>query len=296
MGMIVVSLFWGAAAAQQPELAGLYVSKQDRWQVDLLSLFGENWYFRVTVGALANAYPRLLQPTGFARLTLGLSWTPNWLITPQIQVTKAVHEIGLSLERVDDKPRWVIELTPFAIGFEINPRPSAERAPASAQPQAQPEQQTQLDLKALVLARWDDLLKVSEQTAKENPALDPTALREPLTEFKKLFEAGKMNDAAMQLDTFSVTLLFIQRNGLLTKFPETHLRAGLHRLVSAFVLYREKVQRQTVKVCTGLFVSEDQKSEEVLSPLLTDVIKKLTFTNTKTGAKETFTLKESRCY
>jgi hypothetical protein len=51
-----------------------------------------------------------------------------------------------------------------------------------------------------------------------------------------------------------------------------------------------------VKICTGLYISEDQKSEEVLSPLLTDVIKKLTFTNTKTGAKETFTLKESKCF
>jgi hypothetical protein len=67
-------------------------------------------------------------------------------------------------------------------------------------------------------------------------------------------------------------------------------------LVSAFALFREQALRQTVKICTGLYISEDQKSEEVLSPLLTDVIKKLTFTNTKTGAKETFNLKESKCF
>jgi hypothetical protein len=160
----------------------------------------------------------------------------------------------------------------------------------------QPAQQATIDLKALVLSRLEDLLKASEQMAKESPALDPTSLRDPLTEFKKAFEANKMNDAAMQLDTVSVILLLLQKNGLVTRLQEAHLRAGLHRLVSAFALFREQVQRQTVKICTGLYISEDQKSEEVLSPLLTDVIKKLTVTNTKTGAKETFTLKESKCF
>jgi hypothetical protein len=160
----------------------------------------------------------------------------------------------------------------------------------------QPAQQATIDLKALVLSRLEDLLKASEQMAKENPALDPTSLRDPLTEFKKAFEANKMNDAAMQLDIVSVILLLLQKNGLVTRLQEAHLRAGLHRLVSAFALFREQVQRQTVKICTGLYISEDQKSEEVLSPLLTDVIKKLTVTNRQTGAKETFTLKESKCF
>jgi hypothetical protein len=266
----------------------------------LWQLADDQWYFRLTVGALANVYPKLLQPTGFARLTLGLSWAPNWLITPQIQITKAVHEITLSLEGVGNEPTWVIEFTPFVIDFEVNPYPNQARAvsstPASQQPTAQPDQQVSLDLKALVLSRLEDLLKASEQMAKENPALDPTSLRDPLTEFKKAFEANKMNDAAMQLDTVSVILLLLQKNGLVTRLQEAHLRAGLHRLVSAFALFREQVQRQTVKICTGLYISEDQKSEEVLSPLLTDVIKKLTVTNRQTGAKETFTLKESKCF
>jgi hypothetical protein len=160
----------------------------------------------------------------------------------------------------------------------------------------QPAQQATIDLKALVLSRLEDLLKASEQMAKESPALDPTSLRDPLTEFKKAFEANKMNDAAMQLDTVSVILLLLQKNGLVTRLQEAYLRAGLHRLVSAFALFREQALRQTAKICTGLYISEDQKSEEVLSPLLTDVIKKLTVTNRQTGTKETFTLKESKCF
>ena len=300
VGMIVVSLFWGAAAAQQTELSGLYVGERDVWKTNLISMLGENWYFRVTVGALANIQPGPFQPSGFARLTLGLSWTPDWLLTPQIRVTKALHEIGISLEGVGNKPAWVLEITPLIIDFQINPRINRSlNVPSTApaeQPMVQPDQQTSIDLKALVLSRLDDLLKASEQIAKDNPNFDPSTFRDPLNEFKKAFEAGKMGDATMQLDVVSVALLLVQRNGLLTKFQEMHLRTGLHRLVSAFALFREQVQRQTVKICTGLFVSEDQKSEEILSPLLTEMMKKLTFTNTKTGAKETFTLKESRCF
>lgn len=283
--LLIVSLVWSAAPAQQLESSNLSVAERD-----------QNWYFRVTVGALANLYPTLSQPAGFAHLTLGLSWSPNWLLTPQVQVTKVVHEFGLNFEVAGKGPKWVFEIVPLVIEFEVNPRASPGRTSALRQGQssAQPEQQSPLDLRALVLARWDEVLKASEQLAKDNPGLE--ALREPLTEFKKAFDSGKMDDAAIQLDTFSVTLLFIQRNGLLTKFQEMHLRTGLHRLVSAFALFREQVQRQKVKVCTGLFVSEDQKSEEVLSPLLTEMMKKLTFTNRTTGAKETFTLKESRCF
>ncbi|MCL6642889.1 MAG: hypothetical protein K6T71_06160, partial [Candidatus Bipolaricaulota bacterium] len=195
-------------------------------------------------------------------------------------------------------PQWVLEITPFILEFGIN----SHQAPASSdktpgdQPAVQPDQQISLDLKALVLSRLEDLLKASEQIAKENPTFDPALLRDPLTEFKKTFEAGKMGDAAMQLDIVSVTLLLAHKNGLIPRLQEADLRAGLHRLVSAFALFRERVQRQTVKICTGLFISEDQKTEEVLSPLLTEVLKKLTITNRQTGAKETFTLKESKCF
>jgi hypothetical protein len=184
----------------------------------------------------------------------------------------------------------------LVIEFEINPRSSAARASASlpAQPVAQPEQQASLDLKALVLARLDDLIKASEQTAKDLNNI--ATLTDPLNEFKKAFDSGKIDDAAIQLDAFSVTLLFIHRNEVLSRFQETYLRTGLQRLVSAFALFREQVQRQKIKICTGLFVSEDQKSEEVLSPMLTEMMKKLTFTNRSTGAKETFTLKESKCF
>jgi hypothetical protein len=298
LGLMTLLIVSSGIVAAQPTSLEPRRDLHGEWT--LWQLADDQWYFRLTVGALANVYPKLLQPTGFARLTLGLSWAPNWLITPQIQITKAVHEITLSLEGVGNEPTWVIEFTPFVIDFEINPHPNQARAvsstPASQQPTAQPDQQVSLDLKALVLSRLEDLLKSSEQMAKENPALDPTSLRDPLTEFKKAFEANKMNDAAMQLDTVSVILLLLQKNGLVTRLQEAHLRAGLHRLVSAFALFREQVQRQTVKICTGLYISEDQNSEEVLSPLLTDVIKKLTFTNTKTGAKETFNLKESKCF
>jgi hypothetical protein len=298
LGMIAVSLFYGAPAAQQSEISGLYVGERDRWQTDLVTLLGEDWYLRVTVGALANIQPGPFQPTGFARFHLGLRWSPNWILTPQVKVTRATHEIGIGLEGLGTKPHLLLEIKPFILDFAINPgeTSSAQDKQPVEQSLIQPAQQATIDLKALVLSRLEDLLKASEQMAKENPALDPTSLRDPLTEFKKAFEANKMNDAAMQLDTVSVILLLLQKNGLVTRLQEAHLRAGLHRLVSAFALFREQVQRQTVKICTGLYISEDQKSEEVLSPLLTDVIKKLTFTNTKTGAKETFTLKESKCF
>jgi hypothetical protein len=298
LGMIAVSLFYGAPAAQQSEISGLYVGERDRWQTDLVTLLGEDWYLRVTVGALANIQPGPFQPTGFARFHLGLRWSPNWILTPQVKVTRATHEIGIGLEGLGTKPHLLLEITPFILDFAINPgeTSSAQDKQPVEQSLIQPAQQATIDLKALVLSRLEDLLKASEQMAKENPALDPTSLRDPLTEFKKAFEANKMNDAAMQLDTVSVILLLLQKNGLVTRLQEAHLRAGLHRLVSAFALFREQVQRQTVKICTGLYISEDQKSEEVLSPLLTDVIKKLTFTNTKTGAKETFNLKESKCF
>jgi hypothetical protein len=298
LGMIAVSLFYGAPAAQQSEISGLYVGERDRWQTDLVTLLGEDWYLRVTVGALANIQPGPFQPTGFARFHLGLRWSPNWILTPQVKVTRATHEIGIGLEGLGTKPHLLLEITPFILDFAINPgeTSSAQDKQPVEQSLVQPAQQATIDLKALVLSRLEDLLKASEQMAKENPALDPTSLRDPLTEFKKAFEANKMNDAAMQLDTVSVILLLLQKNGLVTRLQEAHLRAGLHRLVSAFALFREQVQRQTVKICTGLYISEDQKSEEVLSPLLTDVIKKLTVTNRQTGAKETFTLKESKCF
>jgi hypothetical protein len=296
--MIAVSLFYGAPAAQQSEISGLYVGERDRWQTDLVTLLGEDWYLRVTVGALANIQPGPFQPTGFARFHLGLRWSPNWILTPQVKVTRATHEIGIGLEGLGTKPHLLLEITPFILDFAINPgeTSSAQDKQPVEQSLVQPAQQATIDLKALVLSRLEDLLKASEQMAKENPALDPTSLRDPLTEFKKAFEANKMNDAAMQLDTVSVILLLLQKNGLVTRLQEAHLRAGLHRLVSAFALFREQVQRQTVKICTGLYISEDQKSEEVLSPLLTDVIKKLTVTNRQTGAKENFTLKESKCF
>jgi hypothetical protein len=298
LGMIAVSLFYGAPAAQQSEISGLYVGERDRWQTDLVTLLGEDWYLRVTVGALANIQPGPFQPTGFARFHLGLRWSPNWILTPQVKVTRATHEIGIGLEGLGTKPHLLLEITPFILDFAINPgeTSSAQDKQPVEQSLVQPAQQATIDLKALVLSRLEDLLKASEQMAKENPALDPTSLRDPLTEFKKAFEANKMNDAAMQLDIVSVILLLLQKNGLVTRLQEAHLRAGLHRLVSAFALFREQVQRQTVKICTGLYISEDQKSEEVLSPLLTDVIKKLTVTNRQTGAKETFTLKESKCF
>ncbi len=60
LGMVVVSLFWGVGAAQQPELSALSIGKWDRWQADVISLFGEGWYFRVTVGALANIRGKLV--------------------------------------------------------------------------------------------------------------------------------------------------------------------------------------------------------------------------------------------
>jgi hypothetical protein len=268
----------------------------------LWQLADDQWYFRLTVGALANVYPKLLQPTGFARLTLGLSWAPNWLITPQIQITKAVHEITLSLEGVGNEPTWVIEFTPFVIDFEINPYPNQARAvsstPASQQPTAQPAQQVSLDLKALVLSRLEDLLKASEQMAKDR-SIDLATLTDPLKEFKKLFEANKIVDASLQLNAYSFLLRVLRKMGGMSEYDEAHLRTGLFRLMTIVALFGERTQPPApvpLKLCTGLYVREDQKAEEVLSPFIIEALKKLTFTNTKTGAKETFNLKESKCF
>lgn len=299
LGMIAVSLFWGATAAQQSELSGLYIREQNRWQADLISLLGEDWYLRLTVGALANIQPGPFQASGFASLRLGLMWNPNWFLSPRLHLTRATHELSIGLEGLGTEPYWALEITPFILEFNINPRQAPARSTATPlveQPAMRSDQQASIDLKALVLKHLDDLLKASDQVSKDNPTLDPATLRDPLNEFKKAFEAGKMSDAGMQVDIFSVTLRLMQKNEFLKGLQETYLRAGLYRLVVAFALWREQVQRQTVKVCTGLYVSEDQKTEEVLSPLMTDVIKKLTFTNKQTGVKETFTLKESKCF
>lgn len=296
--LFAVLLAWATALAQQPELPSLSVAERNRWQADVISLFGEDWYFRLTVGALANIYPKQFQPAGFARLTLGLSWTPDWVITPQLRVTKAIHELRLSLEGVGDQPAWVLEITPFTFEFEINLRPSPTRAVSSRaqQPPAQPAQQVSLDLKALVLARIDELLKASEQMAKDR-SVDINTLTKPLHEAKKAFEAGKTSDAGIQLDSYSLLLRALRKMGAFTTFTEydeTHLRTGLYRVVGALALFAEHIQKKPIKVCTGLFVREDQKAEEVISPLVTDVVKRISFTTP--AGKEDFTLKESRCF
>lgn len=295
LGMIAVALFYGATAAQQAEISGLYVGERDRWQTDLISLLGDNWYLRVTVGALANIHPRPFQPTGFARLHLGLRWSPNWLLTSQVQVARATHEIGLGLENIGSEPRWVLEITPLIVDFNINPRVSTKEP--REQPVAQ-DQQAAIDFKALVLSRWDDLLKASEQMAKEK-SIDAATLTDTLKEFKKLFEANKLVDAALQLSGYSALLRILRKMGALSEYDETHLRAGLHRLMAAAALFGERVPPPPpapLKICTGLYLSEDKKTEEVLSPFLIAALKTLTFTNKTTGAKEAFTLKESKCF
>jgi hypothetical protein len=67
---------------------------------------------------------------------------------------------------------------------------------------AQPDQQVSLDLKALVLSRLEDLLKASEQMAKDR-SIDLATLTDPLKEFKKLFEANKIVDASLQLNAIA---------------------------------------------------------------------------------------------
>lgn len=172
---------------------------------------------------------------------------------------------------------------------------SAERP----QPIAQPDQQVSLDLKALVLSRLDDLLKASEQIAKDLK-IDVATLTDPLKEFKKHFETGKIVDAAVQLNAYSSLLRVLIKLGVLKEYDEAHLRTGLHRLMAAVALWNERTQPPPapvpMKICTGLYQSADKKTEEVISPFLIEALKKFTFTNTKTGAKETLDLKESKCF
>jgi hypothetical protein len=164
---------------------------------------------------------------------------------------------------------------------------------------AQPDQQVSLDLKALVLSRLEDLLKASEQMAKDR-SIDLATLTDPLKEFKKLFEANKIVDASLQLNGYSFLLRALRKMGGMSEYDEAHLRTGLFRLMTTLALFGERVQPPPapvpLKLCTGLYVREDQKAEEVLSPFIIEALKKLTFTNTKTGAKETFNLKESKCF
>lgn len=158
-----------------------------------------------------------------------------------------------------------------------------------------PDQQVSLDLKALVLSRLDDLLKASEQIAKDK-SIEVNTLTKPLQEAKKAFESGKISDAGLQLDSYSLVLRAIRKTGVskLNEYDETHLRAGLYRVVVALALFTEHIQKKPTKICTGLFIREDQKAEEVISPLVTDMLKKISF-STPAG-KEDFTLKESRCF
>lgn len=290
--LLILTLGFGTAVAQQSPAISSF-GERELWKTELVNLFGNTWYLRMTVGALANIQPGPFQPLGYTHLRLGLIWNPNFLLTPQIQVTGVTHEIGFGLRGLGDKPQWVLEVTPFILDFNINPRTKIERQ--TGQPTAQLEQQTQIDLKALVLARLDDLSKASEQIAKDR-SIDLATVTDPLKEFKKLFEAGKVLEAAFQLNAFSMVLRAIRKMAFLTDYDETHLRTGLHRLIAALALFVEKIQRQTIKICTGLYVSEDQKKEEIISPFVNEAIKKLTFTNRQTGAKETFTLKESKCF
>jgi len=280
-------LLWSTALGEP-------TAQEQEWVVSLnrtalIGLPDEDWHLHWTIGALAKLYPEPPSASGLIQVRVGLTWSPSLLLAPQLQWTKATHEIGINLLNLGADPSWEIEITPFFLEFELG-SPQPQRPPSGLSHQAS------LDLKKLVLAYLEDLRQASEQIIQDHPDLDPTTLRDPLSEFQRAFEAGEVGSASLQLNMFSVVLRLMRRADLLSQLEETHLRTGLHRLVMAFALFMEKVQDQVVKVCTGLYLSEDQRTEEVISPFVNEAVQTLTLTDRTTGAKERFTLRESKCF
>lgn len=272
-------------------------------------------YLRMTVGLVATLKAQYLQePQLFAQLALGWEWSLRVPLTRQIQLSGFSHEISLKLKNLNGEPMWVVEFFPFAVAFDIDdwfneqesnmpnrflqslplelPKPSTSPSVAPGQSGIQSDQQATLDLKALVLARLNDLLKASEQLSKEKPILSPETFRDPLTKAREAFEAGKIADMVVQLNSYSMVLRamrkFLPDN--MTEFDEVYLRSVFHALADILALYTERTQGKPIKICTGLYISSDKK-EEVIGQFLNEAPKTASF-----AAKGTFTLKESKCF
>ncbi|MDW8110261.1 MAG: hypothetical protein RMJ96_01465 [Candidatus Bipolaricaulota bacterium] len=162
---------------------------------------------------------------------------------------------------------------------------------ALSAPQVQ-AQTVSLDLKALVLSRLDELIKLAEKPPVPSGVTFsfPTS---PLKEAQKAFDAGKFDEADKQLTAFSVSLHML-RLGAPAGWPfsialitET-LRAALYKVINARVLFAERVQNKPMKISVGLYTSGTR--EEVFGPFLIECPKELKLSIQ--GKEETFKLKE----
>lgn len=279
------------------------------WELSVGTLFHQVWgenlgqsYLRMNIGLIANLKGQYFQELQlFGYLALGWEWSLSIPLARHLRISGLSHEVGIRLRDLGGKPVWMIEFLPFTVSFDTDgwfdqgklppqslnsfelPNPSLDSIA---------QQPSSVDLKALVLARLDDLLKASEQLAKEKPVLDPATFREPLNEAKKSFEAGKIPEAIVQLNSYSMVLRALRKflPDTMTEFDEAYLRSGFHRVADALALYTERAQGKSTKVCTGLYIGADKK-EEVIGQFLNEAPKTASF-----GAKGTFTLKESRCF
>ncbi len=293
---------------------------KNRWELSVGTLFTQPWgenlgrsYLRMTVGLVATLKNQYLQEPGlFAQLAFGWEWSLHVPLPFQLSLSGFSHEISLKLKDLNGQPAWVVEFLPLVVAFDIDnlfipakrgndlsfpfstlsipSRVAAEGQSRAESPQQ--VQQTTVDLKALVLARLDDLLKASEQLSKEKPVITPDTFVTPLNEAKKAFEAGKIPDMIVQLNSYSMVLRAIRKflPDTMTEFDESYLRSGFHRLADALALYTERIQQKPTRICTGLYIDPNRK-EEVIGQFLNEAPKTASF-----GTKGTLTLKESKCF
>ncbi len=128
--------------------------------------------------------------------------------------------------------------------------------------------QAQLDLKALVNTRTDELIKLAQGVK-----LDTSSL----TAFKQSFNADQMEAAIKSLNAFPVVVSIMAGLGLLKKLDEATIQAGLYKLVDALELFLETVKKQETKICVGLYLTE-KKEERIIAPFVNEAPKEISGT------------------
>lgn len=128
--------------------------------------------------------------------------------------------------------------------------------------------QAQLDLKALVNTRVDELIKLAQGVKLDTNSLNS---------FKQSFNADKMEDAIKWLNTFPVVVSLMAGLGLLKKLDEATIQAGLYKLVDALELFLETVKKQETKICVGLYLTE-KREERIIAPFVNEAPKEISGT------------------
>lgn len=128
--------------------------------------------------------------------------------------------------------------------------------------------QAQLDLKALVNTRTDELIKLAQGLKVDTSSL---------TTFKQSFNADQMEAAIKSLNAFPVVIHIMASLGLLKKLEEATLQVGIYKLTDALELFLETVKKQETKICVGLYLTE-KKEERVIAPFVNEAPKEISGT------------------